>query len=747
METGSSNGRRVRFGAFEADLQAGKLRKRGIRMPLQEQPFRILALLLARSGEVVSREELRSVIRSDDPSADLDHNLNTAVNKIREALGDSASHPRFVETVPRRGYKFVYPIRGEEGEDGPAKRRGPQELPVETPARETSNKRERLAWIIAAVATIGALAIGIAHFTEPSPIRVEAPPLTSFTVHSPAGTAFAPWIQAGAPTISPDGSRIVAVVDSEDGTRALWVRSLASQDGRPIPGTDGATYPFWSPDSRQVAFFAEGELKRVAVDGGTPQSVCDAPNGRGGAWSVRGSSDEGVILFAPNVRTGLHRVSPNGGKAIPVTTVDQSAYEQSHRRPSFLPDGEHFFYVVLTDPEGKKGEGVYLTRLDSAEAPGGNPAPRGRRLLDGFSKPAHVPLTNFDAGGYILRVADENLMAQQFDSQRQELIGAPRLVATSVRALWGRGAGSYSASSAGALVVVPAPPSPLVWFNRAGEPLETVGDLDRYAAVELSPDGGRVALEVADESGTRADIEELDLVDGQRTKITSHSSFDGGPIWSSDGRRIAFHSYRRGRLQLYSASSNGVGDPRLVAPLRAWSWDRSRDDQYLLHSEYDQRTGFDLWVTSLDGDRSSTPFIEDESTQNQGQFSPGGRYVAYTSMEAGLLEVYVQPFPATGDKFRISVDGGSQPRWGQDGAELFYIARDGMLMSVEIEAASSSLVARSPRQLFRLRRHEGVSVKYDVSADGRRFLVSRGPENERPQSVTVMLNWGARLTN
>ena len=528
----------------------------------------------------------------------------------------------------------------------------------------------------------------------------------------------------------------------------LWVRPLDSLDAHPLPGTDGATYPFWSPDSRQVAFFADGKLKRVAISGATPRLVCDAPNGRGGAWSGGGSGGEEVILFAPDIPTGLYRVSPHGGEPSPVTHLSEG--EAAHRNPTFLPDGEHFLYVLLAHGEAKGKEGIYLAKIDADRRGGGQSEYKGRQLLEGFSKVAYVPPTAARSTGYILRVVDDNLMAQPFDVSRLKLTGKPRLVAESVMAQWGRAMAGFSASNTGDLVLSvlrSVPLSELVWLDRAGRRLAVAGHPDRYGWVELSPDGERIAFDLANWGLTKGDIWVLESVTGRRTPITSHPDFDGGPIWSPDGGSIIFHSKRDGPSnQIYRLASTGVGDAEQMTEKGGWVWDWSSNGKYILQSGIGHGTGLDLWITQLDGDRASRPYLEEKFYQNHGQFSPDGQYVAYMSNESGRKEVYVQPFPATGERWTISIHGGAHPRWRGDGKELFYVARDGMLMSVEIRR-DSSFVADTPKELFRTRMpaQHPDRPKYDVTADGQRFLINTLAEEQTARPVTVMLNWQAGL--
>ena len=506
-------------------------------------------------------------------------------------------------------------------------------------------------------------------------------------------------------------------------------------------------YPFWSPDSRQVAFFADGKLKRVAISGANPRLVCDAPNGRGGAWSGGGSGSEEVILFSPDIQTGLYRVSPQGDEPRPVTNI--SPGEAAHRSPTFLPDGEHFLYVLLAKDEAKEREAIYLAKIDADRDTGEQSEYQGRRLLEGFSKVFYVPPIPPHSVGYLLRVVDDNLMAQPFDASRFKLTGKPRLVAESVMQGWGGATADFFASNTGNLVLSSrsaVPLNRLVWFDRRGRRLAVAGQPDRYGWVELSPDGKRVAFDLTDSGLTKGDIWVLDTVSDRRTPITSHPDFDGGPIWSPDGGSIIFHSDRDGLSnRIYRMAASGVGDAKPVTEKGGWASDWSSNGKYIIYSRVGHPTRLDLWITRLDGDPASLPYIEDEDHQILGQFSPDGKYVAYASNESGRYEIYVQTFPATDERWTISPRGGVYPRWRGDGKELFYVAPERTLMSVEIRR-DPSFEAAPPTELFqtRMAAHNN-RPRFDVTADGQRFLISTLVEEQPPQPLTVMLNWQARL--
>jgi Tol biopolymer transport system component len=527
--------------------------------------------------------------------------------------------------------------------------------------------------------------------------------------------------------ISPDGQKIVFVATSEGQSR-LWIRSLDSVVARPLAGTDGAYFPFWSPDSQSVGFFAEGKLKRIDVDRGSVQILADAPSGgRGGSWNR-----DGTIIFTPDSgNSPIFRISATGGTLSPVTRTDASK-ETSHRFPQFLPDGNHFFYYVQGSPES---HGIYVGDLGGA---------LGRRLLDVDSAPVYAP------PGQLLFVRQGTLFAQELDATRIELKGNPLSVAERIAlGTVGQGSAAVSASLAGPIVYRTASASgrrQLIWFDRSGKEIARAGDPVAATELSISPDGRRALL--GQSINQNFDLWLLDLARGVLSRFTSDPAVDLHATWSPDSRRIAFQSNRKGVYDVYQKAAIGSGSEELLlaSAQDKGPTDWSPDGRFLLYTTGDPKTGSDIWALPLDGDRKPFPLVQTNFAEREGQFSPDGKWIAYESNESGRYEIYVQPFPGPGGKVQVSASGGAQVRWRRDGKELFYIALDNRLMAVPIQLASNAqtIGTGAASSLFVTRVGGAVSFpfkqQYDVSPDGQRFLMNTVTD-EAAAPITVILNW------
>jgi serine/threonine protein kinase len=573
----------------------------------------------------------------------------------------------------------------------------------------------RFAWTLVAVAGLMIVALSvpaIRHLGETPPdaaeLRLEiTTPATSSPLH------FA---------ISPDGRRL-AFVASGDGQPRLWVRPLNTGTSQPLAGTEGAEYPFWSPDSRSIGFFAGGKLKGIDISGGPPQAVADAPAGRGGAWNR-----DGTILFAPTNAGALSRVSAAGGEPVSVTRTAPGG--SSHRFPQFLPDGRRFLFFV----QGSLNtQGIYLGSLD-----GGEP----RRLVASDTAGAWAP------PGRMLFVRLGALVARPFDAEKGEFTGEPVTVADPVGYDNAFNIGGFSVSAAGLVTyrALGAERRQLVWFDRNGKAVGTVGEPDEnfLQYPELSPDGRRVGVTRIVQGNT--DVWLIDLVRGGATRFTFDEANDGWPLWSPDGTQIAFRSNRKGAYDLYLKPSSGASheEPLQESTKQKGPLQWSSDGRFLLFWETDPKTGFDLWTMPMTGDRKPLPWVNAPFTESGGQFSPDGRWVAYQSDETGRAEIYVQPFPAAGAKWQVSTNGGTMPRWRPDGKELFFIAPDSKLMAATVTISGTTFQAASPVALFQTRIAGGfgniLKHNYAVSGDGR-FLINVPTEASSPSPVTLILNW------
>jgi serine/threonine protein kinase len=605
-----------------------------------------------------------------------------------------------------------------------------QSEPSETRAigvvSRSSGLRQWLAWGligVAVLAGIAALPLMMAYVRE-APPQAE---VVRFSVSPPDTAAFSSNIAAPFQIVSPNG-RNLAFVANRGGPDILWVRSLDSQEAKLIPGTEGAALPFWSPDSRFIGFFAQGKLKKVPAAGGPAEILADASDGEGGTWNR-----EGIIVFG-SVRGGLFRVPATGGQPVPVTHLNLSQRETSHRWPDFLPDSRRFLY--LAQPSNT----IHVGSLDSTEA---------RELLKADSKAIYVP------PGYLLFVRDGRLFMQSVDQHRMEVLGEPFQVAEQVRFNRTNGRAAFSASERVLAYRAGNTISRLVWFDRTGAQIDNLGDPANFGDVELSPDGNHAAITLRDPVKGARDIWILDVVRGLSTRFTFDPTDEISPIWSPDGSRLVFDSNRSGDIDLLQKASSGVGTEELVFQAEgtehAVSW--SPDGRYLL---YLSGTLPDIWVLPLFGDRKPFPFLPAASrtlsysrsstqfAEASARFSPDGRWVAYSSDETGSWEVYVAPFPKADGKWRISTGGGDWPRWRRDGREVFYLAPDKTLIAAEVDGRGHTLTVGSVRPLFQSRARTDARYGYDVSTDGQRFLVNTAVEM-RPEPVSVVINWPALL--
>ena len=664
-------------------------------------------------------ETLAAVMLKDPGLESLPANTPAAIRKLLR---------RCLEKDPRRRLQAIGEARLaiEETLAGAA------EEPAAPPAPPTAPQpaRRPLPWIGAtaalAVVSTALLALAVVHFRETPP---EAPPVR-FQIPAPEKASF-----RVPPAISPDGRRVAFVAAVEGGQSRLWVRPLGSLEAQPLPGTDDAYFLFWSPDSRFIGFSAQGKLKKVEVSGGPPQTLCDSPPFVSGAWSR-----QGVIVFGTS-RGRLFRVAAAGGAAGPLTTLDPSRQEEAHHEPFFLPDDRHFLYFIRAG--AAEHSGVYLGAVDARAD-----SKDRRRLLGADSHAEYAPPLDGRLG-HLLFVRENTLMAQPFDARKLQLAGEPFPVAERVGAFVGHGA--FSVSDTGVLAWREGAGglrTQLTWFDRDGKKLATVGKPGYYQNVALSPDGRQAAGEHAPDQVTNRDIWLFDLARDIPSRFTFHAAIDSMPVWSPDGGRIVFSSGRDGPLNLYQKISSGAGNETalLQSNTAKTPFDWSRDGRFLVYASQDPKTRLDLWVLPMTGDRAQrappAPYLQTEFDESQGQFSPDGKWMAYTSNESGVAQVYVQPFPAAGGKRQISSEGGFQPRWRGDGRELFFLAPGGVLMSAEIRAAPK-FESSVPKRLFQTQMFSQTLNfhRYAVTPDGKRFLMIATTEETASAPITVVQNW------
>jgi len=541
---------------------------------------------------------------------------------------------------------------------------------------------------------------------------------------------------SGPPIISPNGRHIVFSAIAE-GRNQLYLRSMGELTLHALPGTENATFPFWSPDSRSIAFFVDGKLKRVDIAGGPPVIVCDAPQARGGTWSA-----SGVILFAPSFNSPLFQVLASGGTPAAVTKMD--AKYTTHRWPSFLPDGRHFVYLAANhiDPSSPD-TALFFASLDGKES---------RFLLSSRSSAIY-------ASGYLLYVRDNALVARSFNPSSGQFQGDPTVLNDDVQVDAGVWRGTFTASEDGTLIYQPGASGAglnLTWFDRSGKQTGRVSIADAYRQIELSPDDSK---EVVSMGEPLAALWVYDLTRNTRTRLTFGNENYSHPVWSPDGSQIAYTqgggAANDAGHRILSKASNGTGQEKQLLSLDPTTGmqqalcDWSPDGRYLMFRTGTSLTGdgFDLWILPLFGDRKSFPYITGPGDQLYAQFSPDGRWVAYTSSETGRNEVYVAPFPRTGAKWQVSQNGGTLPRWRRDGAELFFAGfSSGQFVAAQVNGRGANFEVGEIRDLFGINNMSPstASAQYDVSANGKRFLViTTGEGGTLP--LTLVQNWTAEL--
>ncbi|HEV8416637.1 MAG TPA: protein kinase [Bryobacteraceae bacterium] len=594
-----------------------------------------------------------------------------------------------------------------------------------------------LFWIAATVIAVGALsALAFLHFRETPPpehiLRYTlAPPDGVQTIHSFA--------------VSPDG-RTIVLAASVNGKQQLWQRPLDALQWQPMPSTDGGAYPFWSPDSRNIAFFAGGKLRRIAASGGPSQPVCDAPDGRSGSWNR-----DDVIVFSPAPQdTPVQRVPAGGGVPVDVTKT-----KGIYRFPQFLPDGRRFLYLVSGSTPEKNG--TYVSSLDGAE---------NRRVLADNSSVQFVSSAAASRLGHLIFLRENTLMAQPFDSGTAQLSGDVFPVGEGVAFTSVNNFAPVTASGNGVLLYWTGGGgggggmSQIVWYDRTGKLLDTVVPPSRVVMPAISPDEKTIAFSRADSGSNIRDIILRDLGRQNDRRLTTDASTNTTPFFSPHGDRIIFASIRNGHFaDLYWRASSGSGQDEVLlstpSPKMVDQW--SRDGRFLVYAEQDPKTKWDVSYLPMgeDGKPSGKPmpFLHSEFNEFQGQLSPDSRWMAYTSDVSGQREVYVQPFPSADNESRISTAGGVQPRWRGDGKELFYVTPDGKLMVVTMTVTPSpkpSLKAGAPAALFdaHLSGQTQMFFNYDVTADGKRFLVATNPSaaasgGPSTPPLTVRVNWNA----
>jgi Tol biopolymer transport system component len=554
-----------------------------------------------------------------------------------------------------------------------------------------------------------------------------------FELQPPLGAMWSPSPIASVAqlAVSPDGKQLAFVAALRRGAPQIWVRPLNSTQATALAGTEGASFPFWSPDNRAIGFFAQGRLKTVDLAGGQPQSLADG-TGRGSAWGPAGD-----IIFNTSANSPIHRLTPGGGEVIAETTLrtDEDAVAQYF--PQFLPDGRRFLYYQRS--RRPEHTGVYVKTLGVSDA---------RRVLATMGQALY-------AEGHLLHVRDGTLFAVPFDERTLQTRGDGVRIAEGVGYFGATfGYAAFSVSEGGVLVHGPSVvmATTLQWRDRTGAVVGTPLPPGIYRSPRLSPDENSVAVALLGEGGQSPDVYIFDLLRGGRSRVTSNPANDWFPVWAPDGSRLFFASARNGPSSLFQKSPSASGDGEQFSATSVagmYPTDVSSDGRTVIfHQQTVGPAGYDLSVARGETPDATIQFLPSRFNEIQGRFSPNGRWVAYASDESGRFEIYVRPYPTAPGQWPISASGGMQPEWRGDGKELYFISGDGRLMAADVSTDGPTFTAGVPRALFEVDVPDSAAPHpsdYDVSADGKRFLINTVLDQPAKPAVTVILNWTAEL--
>ncbi len=758
------DGRPMRFGVFEVDLHTGELRKQGLKIKLRDQPFQILLLLLAHPGEVVSRDDLQKQLWPADTFVDFDRGLNKAVNHLRDALGDSAESPRFIETLPKRGYRFIAPVDSGNPESHPLEPilvapralAGPPALlaPGEAPGPRGATHGRKLEipaglpWIIAALSSVGAVVSGALLWRATAPADR---PMMRFSVDlgSEAIRGRAANGEFLNPLISPDGTSLVFLAKAADGSEQLAIRRLDQSRVTILAGTEGATDPFFSPDGQWIGFFSGKKLRKIPLQGGGAVSLCDTASlERGASWGENGA----IIANLDNYH--LFRVSANGGEPRVIGKPEEHG-ERTWRWPQVLPGGRD---VLFTGAVAASAAAFNSANLEVLSLESG----RVKVVVRGGSFGRYLP------SGHLIYLHQGSLYGVPFDLGRLETRGATVPLLEDFADPEGFWLGRFSFSRTGILLYATpgkaAGVAPVAWVDSAGISQPVISPSVRVpgqaATPRLSPDGDRLALAVA------GDLFVHDLPRGTVTRLTVDGALNRHPVWMPDGRHLVYGSdiaASDGEFSIWWIRGDGSSKPEKLfgerTPLQVFSI--TPDGRTLAFVRTGKDRGFEIWTLPLDlndpehpKSGKPEPLVSESLSQVDPAFSPDGRWIAYVSTNGAGLggQITVRRFPSapSAGRWQISESesGAKFPVWSRNRKELFYVNSENRIMVVGYAANENSFRPEPPRQwssapLFRPT--DNALWNLDIAPDGRRFVALVPPEfrSEEPTTVhaTILLNF------
>jgi Tol biopolymer transport system component len=724
------------YGAMVYEMVSGRRAFPGVGAELNQRILtRPAAPLLAEASIPAAMEAVIAGCLEKDP-ARRRQRVQNAVIELKLAGG---ALPRTGEAarrmfVPAPGARETAPAAGPAAPAGAgarlAARPGEPPYPAEASQAIYGLSFRRRAWAIGAgLLALAATSVGAVLFLQQRP----APAVLKFAVTQPENTSY-----PGMPTVSPDGRYLTFSAIGPEGKRMLWLRPLDALHAAVIQGSEGASAPFWSPDSQAIAFFSGKYLKKVKIAGGTPENICPAEaSPGGGSWNT-----DGTILFAPSLSDGFYRVAASGGKPRPALKLDESKLERADLWPQFLPDGKHFVFYQQTDLT--ETSGVYVGSIDD---------PEYHRLFTSQTNAVYSAGTrDTPKTGYLLYINERNLMAQQFNASRLETAQDPITLANEIGAVRSLALAPISVSTTGVLVYqgVGQPMRQMVWMDRGGRQFAVAGEPGTWGPPRISPDGNRAIVAKTGTDGQTAHLWLLDA-SGSAHQITDGPMHEGSPVWSPDGLRIAYFGKQGDAYNIYtSAAQVGAKAELLLHGVdKKFPADWSHDGKYIAYSVEGAGTRMDVWGLSV-GDRRAAPILDTVYAEGFATISPDGKWMAYQSDQSGRNEVYVQSFDGlnngTKRRWLVSSKGGGLPRWRADGGELFYMTTDGRIMSVSIHPGSDGGIAvGQPQTLFQTRPVPKSWNLYDVTPDGQRFMVNIPLEWTSAAPITVVTNWTEKL--
>ncbi len=607
---------------------------------------------------------------------------------------------------------------------------------VVVPSRSRRRVRERLLWGALVVALLGALLFMWMASRARGPL-----PVFRASLIPPPGAVFDfDGDFSGPPVLSPDGTLVAFCARMQKERNSIWVQSLDTAASRKLGGTEGAAFPFWSRDGKFIAFFVDGTMKKIPVAGGPIVTITEAPNARGGAWG-----SDNTIVFAPDYRGYLWKVSANGGTAVRAVKLDESLHD-TQRWPTFLPDGRHFLFLATNHGVGVREKyGIYMGSLDNDES---------KQVLASDSGGQF-------AAGYLLFHRESQLVAQKFDWKNGTLSGEPFTLADNLDFDSGTWHSTFTATESGVLLyqgTVAKSGYDLTWVDRRGATLGKAAEAGAYNGARLSPDGKRVAIALGD---PKPDIWVFDLARGTRVRLTFDSALHQMPSWSADGQKIAFTTQTGMTLAfgatLHAKQANGMGQDDLLlaegkpgeSPITLFWPQWSADGKYLTYQRLIGPTGASLWAVPTSGEKKPFPVVQPQSPAArivQTRLSPDGKWLAYSSTDSGREEVYVTPFPSGSSRWQISQSGGGYPVWRGDSKEIYYAGlSDAALHAVEVKVNGNEFEAGIPQTLFVIRATSAVGYPYDAAPDGQRFLIPMPQQDMTAAPMSLVVNWPGAL--